>query len=222
MSCSRRPSTSQRRKPASSIASTTARSRCVRSAHTSCSTSPGERILGSVPGPAHQPHPTPATLPGPPTRQPARHRIAINASIAANHQILEQARNARQPPSDRPRRQPALPVLDPHHVLVPGRALPAQKRETSADVTSAGSLPPITSKNTFKSYAVASHVFTAPRTPTNSRYPSTSGCPSVIARNSDPSNTRSTQGTKLTAALLPRRRQDGAEPSCPRRTARTR
>jgi hypothetical protein len=44
----------------------------------------------------------------------------------------------------------------------------ARNANTSAAVTSAGSLP-TTSKNTFKSYAVASHVFTAPRAATNSR-----------------------------------------------------
>ena len=44
----------------------------------------------------------------------------------------------------------------------------AKNPNTSAVVTSAGSLP-TTTKNTFKSYAVASHVFLAPRAPTNSR-----------------------------------------------------
>ena len=44
------PSTSQRRNPANSIASTIARSRCVRNAPSSRSTSTGESTLGSVRG----------------------------------------------------------------------------------------------------------------------------------------------------------------------------
>jgi len=49
-SANRSPSTSHRRSPASSIASTIARSRCVRSAPTSRSASPGDKIRGSVRG----------------------------------------------------------------------------------------------------------------------------------------------------------------------------
>ena len=50
MSPSRRPSTSQRRSPASSIASTIARSRHDRRAPTNASTSTGDRIFGNVRG----------------------------------------------------------------------------------------------------------------------------------------------------------------------------
>jgi len=96
----------------------------------------------------------------------------------------------------------------------------AKNVNTSAEVTSAASLP-TTSKNTFKSYAVASHVFTAPRAPTNSRSASTNGSPSVIARNPDPSITRSMLDTKLTQCSF-LKRQDGPERSSPSRTARTR
>jgi hypothetical protein len=49
-----------------------------------------------------------------------------------------------------------------------GARCSAKNANTSAAVTSAGSLP-TTSKNTFRSYAVASHVFVAPRAATNSR-----------------------------------------------------
>jgi hypothetical protein len=57
-------------------------------------------------------------------------RIAPHASITTRDQILEQARHARQPPSDRARRQPRLPVLDPHHPLAATRrALLRQERE---------------------------------------------------------------------------------------------
>jgi hypothetical protein len=44
----------------------------------------------------------------------------------------------------------------------------AKNANTSAALTSAGPFP-TTSKNTFKSYAVASHVLTAPRAATNSK-----------------------------------------------------
>ncbi len=123
---------------------------------------------------------TQAALPRPPTRQTTRHGIALHARLVANDQVLKQARDARQPPRDRTRREPRLAVLDPHHPLVPRLRCRPKNPNTSAEVTSAGSLP-TTAKNTFRSYAVASHVFTAPRAPTNSRYPSTNGCPNVIA-----------------------------------------
>lgn len=48
------------------------------------------------------------------------------------------------------------------------RVLDALLADASAAVISADSLA-TTSKNTFKSYATASHAFTAPRAPTNSR-----------------------------------------------------
>ena len=59
----------------------------------------------------HAPHHAP--LPGPPRRQPPGHRVGGNAGVASGDQIGEEARQRRQPPLDRPRRQPGLAVLQP-------------------------------------------------------------------------------------------------------------
>ncbi len=171
--------------------------------------------------PSDQAHPASSALSWAPTGEATRYRVALDTRVATNDQIVKQPGDARQPSGDRPRRQTRLTVLDPHHVPMPRCALLGRNANRSADLTSAGSLP-TTSKNTFKSYAVASHVFLAPRAPTNSKYASMSGSPSVIAQSSAPFITRCILGTKLTTVLLPHRRQDGAERSSPHRTARTR
>ena len=95
-SSSRSPRTSQRRSPPSTIAATIARSRWVRSAPVSASTSAGVRIRGSVRGRAHQRHalPRPVTAPAgsaaraapgsrPRPRGPAGTRRAPTRSTAA-------------------------------------------------------------------------------------------------------------------------------------------
>ncbi len=63
----------------------------------------------------------------PPGQQATRHRAGPHRRIPAGGQIRIQARQRRQPPGDRPRRQPRLPVSQPHHAVVP--ALMGQELE---------------------------------------------------------------------------------------------
>ena len=58
------------------------------------------------------------------TRPPAasagpRHRVDLHRGITPRDQVRIQARHRRQPPGDRPRRQPRLPVRQPDHRPVP-------------------------------------------------------------------------------------------------------
>jgi hypothetical protein len=114
--------------PASSIASTIARSRCVGSAATSRSASDGDKILGRVRGTR-----TSGTVRDdlfPPWRRVDKPRgtgLAPHRSVPAGHQVGVKARHRRQPPGDRPRRQARLPVNQPHHAAV--AALVSQELE---------------------------------------------------------------------------------------------
>ena len=105
----RRPSTSQRRSPPSTIAATIARSRWVRSAAVSWSTSVGLRILGQLAGPPRQRH----SLAGSGTLstggQAARHRV--RADVAPDLQVGEEAADGRQPPGHGAGRHPARLLL---------------------------------------------------------------------------------------------------------------
>ncbi len=67
---------------------------------------------------------------------------------------------------------------------------------TSAVVTPPGSFS-IIEKNTFKSYPAASTVFGRPRAATNSKYRSTSGCPSRNLEASDPPPDSTRHGIQL-------------------------
>ena len=85
----RSPSTSQRRSPPSSIANTIARSRCVRSAPSSASTSTGDNTFGSVRGVRINGTPRAPEASGRRVAQPARHRVTPHLDIVARQQIRE-------------------------------------------------------------------------------------------------------------------------------------
>jgi hypothetical protein len=88
----------------------------VRSAPTSWSTSPGDKILGS---PRHR---TNATVRDRPVSRRAavdslaRHRIHPHRSVTTRDQIRVETRNRRQPTRDRARRQARLAIGQPHHL----------------------------------------------------------------------------------------------------------
>ena len=73
---------------------------------------------------ADQRHAAHGPLAGAAHRQTARHRIAGDAGVAPNDQVLVEPGDRRQPPLDRASRQARLAVLDPHDRRAPaGRAL---------------------------------------------------------------------------------------------------
>ena len=119
-SSSRSPRTSQRRSPPSTIAATIARSRWVRNAAVSASTSAGVRIRGSRPGPSRQRHPVAGTQPLAAGRQPTRHRV--RGDVAAGLQVGEEPRDHRQPPRHRAGRHPAVLARGGWHRLQPADA----------------------------------------------------------------------------------------------------
>ena len=104
-----------------------ARSRCVRSAAVSASTSAGSRICGSVRGHPDQRDTLAGPLPLPPGRQAPRHRV--HAHIPAGQQEPVKPGHARQPPPQRPGRHPAS--LRPGHLqaAVPAGALRGHERQ---------------------------------------------------------------------------------------------
>jgi hypothetical protein len=54
----------------------------------------------------------------PPRRQAPRHRVGLHRRVPAGQQIGVKPGHRRQPPCDRPRRQPRLTVSQPHHAAV--------------------------------------------------------------------------------------------------------
>ena len=120
----RNPTTSQRRSPPSSIASTMARSRRVRSAAINASTSSGLITRGRVRGARISGTPRTARWPGRRSARPRGTGLRSHPGVAPNDQVLIEPRDRGQPTLDGARRQPRLPVLDPHdRRATPGRAL---------------------------------------------------------------------------------------------------
>ena len=147
----RNPNTSQRRSPPSSIANTRARSRCVRSAPSSASTSTGDNTLGSVrgvringtpraPEASGRRAPTPRGTGLRRTSTSSRtSKYAKSPDTLANRRLSVRADNPDSPSSSRTTRAPRR-----------GARCTARNSITSVVDTRAGSLP-TTEKNTFRS-----------------------------------------------------------------------
>ena len=117
---SRKPSTSQRRRPPSNMAWAIARSRCVRSAARKASASAGSSTRGSVRGARIKGTPrTPGRLRRPRVARPRGTGLVATPAIAPGHEIVEQPGHAGQSTLDGTGGQARLAVLQPHH---PGAA----------------------------------------------------------------------------------------------------
>ena len=74
----------------------------------------GREDLRQRPWHPHQRH-LPAPAATPPCRQATRHRVRGHRRVAAGDEVGVEARDRRQTPGDRARRQPGLAIRDPHH-----------------------------------------------------------------------------------------------------------
>ena len=213
-SSSRSPSTSQRRSPPSTIASTIARSRRVRSAPSSASTSPGSRITRQAPHAAHQRHTALPAAAAPPRRQPSRHRVHRHPDITPSDQVAVQARHRSEPPLDRRRRQPRPPIGDPHHVLRP-RPRPALRSDERQHVRR-GHLRRLLADDLEEHLqircAYARTVFGRALDATNTTYRSSSGSPSPDTL-TEPGRTH--ESTVTATGLLGSRTHPNGRPELP-------
>ena len=117
---SRNPSTSQRRSPPSTMAWVMARSRSVRSAPMSDSTSSASRIRGSRRTPRTSGRPRPPRERLWRVAMPRGTGLAVDVDVVAGDQVAIEARDRSQPALDRRRREPRRAIGDAHHVLGTG------------------------------------------------------------------------------------------------------
>jgi hypothetical protein len=190
-----RPSTSQRRNPASSINSTIARSRNVRNAASSAVTSGGVNTRGSsrgarINGTPRRPGRRVAKPRGTglPITSPRASKYANNPDTVASRRLIVEAASPTSPSANRT-------TLPPRR----GARCASIKPSTSAVVTSDGCLT-TTVKNTFRSNACADTVLGRVRAATNRRYSSRSPCPSC----GTPSAARAKDKIMVLMAGLPR------------------
>jgi len=164
--------------PASTMAKTMARSRWVRSAPTSASTSPATGSSAVCGGPE-------PTAPSGHDRRAGggesfRHRVRLDRRVAPGHQLRVEARHRRQPTGDGAGRQSRLAIGHPHH----GASLADRPgtRRRRPETTASGSLS-MTAKNDFsrrRPPAGCSVESVRPRTRDRSRpadHPARSGSP---------------------------------------------
>ena len=211
---SRSPSTSQRRRPPSSIASTIARSRHRRSAASSASTSDGVSTLGNVRGAriSGTDRPLDRAAGGSPTRAAPD----SPSTSSQHHQPAEQPRHTRQPALDRARRQPRLAVGKPHHPAITTRPpLRGDERQHVRDrhLDRRPYRPP--RRTPADPTRVASTVFRRARDATNSKYRSSVGCAQQAATpRTLPPATADTDPTLITASFRRTARTPMARPEC--------
>jgi hypothetical protein len=166
MSHSRRPSTSQRRNPPSSITVTIAVSRRVRNAASRPSTSTGDKIVGNDLRRRINGTPCPGRCCSRRVGNPRGTGFAATSPRASRYEKNPETVDSRRATVrlDNAVRSSTARMLRPS----PPARCELMNASTSLLVTAAGALP-TTVKNTFKSNATASTVFGRQRADTNSR-----------------------------------------------------